>query len=473
VLQQSVCYVSPARAMLLPQGVVMRPFMLVVALLLCPPALADLVTAQIAYQKGDYERAFHDYRELAELGQPTAQLNLAIMYARGEGTRQSDLYAYAWASLAAESGHAGAESLVNSLRSLLAPGSEKIAEDIAAPYRRAALNARLMPSIEDDEGTERQCKFVSFPRVEYPDDANRRGIQGNVAVEFTVMAEGTTRNPRILYAVPAGVFDVTARSAILHTRYPTLAAGVRPIHCRLMFRFAANGQRADDYPKLGPLVETTRKQAQSGDPAAEYLYGMLLAGLPQLGEHQKDALPWFLKSAQSGNRHAQYMVGSSLLSGTGCRCEETKAEVWLRKAAEADEPDAQVTLAQFALRGTPDAVDTGKAKTWLERAVAGGSHDGMLCLSALLAATPFAALRDPPRALSLLDKVRKDLGGDPVEFEIRAAAEAASGAFGKAVDSERHALARAQELHWDLAPLNERLAHYQAGQAWYGNLLAL
>jgi hypothetical protein len=56
--------------------------MLVVALLLCPAARADLFTAQLAYGKGDYERAFKDYRELAELGQPVAQYNSRRMRCR-------------------------------------------------------------------------------------------------------------------------------------------------------------------------------------------------------------------------------------------------------------------------------------------------------------------------------------------------------------------------------------------------------
>src|SRR5581483_699823 len=54
---------------------------------------ADLLSAQLAYSKGDYEKAFQDYRDLAELGQPTAQYNLAIMYAKGQGVRQSELEA--------------------------------------------------------------------------------------------------------------------------------------------------------------------------------------------------------------------------------------------------------------------------------------------------------------------------------------------------------------------------------------------
>jgi hypothetical protein len=35
------------------------------------------------------------------------------------------------------------------------------------------------------------------------------------------------------------------------------------------------------------------------------------------------------------------------------------------------------------------------------------------------------------------------------------------------------AIDQAKRLKWDLAPLNERLARYESGQAWYGNLLIL
>src|ERR1700719_987654 len=126
--------------MLVRSGGTMRALLLLVAVLLCAAARADLFTAQLAYQKADYERAFKDYRELAELGQPLAQHNLAIMYAQGRGVRQSELNAFAWATLAVENGDPSAQSLVDELRPQLAPGSEKLAAEIGAPFRRAALD---------------------------------------------------------------------------------------------------------------------------------------------------------------------------------------------------------------------------------------------------------------------------------------------------------------------------------------------
>jgi uncharacterized protein len=443
------------------------------AALLCAPAVADLFSAQTAYQQGDYERALHDYRELAELGQATAQYNLASMYARGEGTRQSDIYAYAWATLAAESGESRGQALADLLRPQLAPGSEKIANDIAAPFRRAELDARLMPRIEGDSLDAGACVMVRQPSLPYPAEAAGKGIQGSVFAEFVVMRDGRARHPHLVYAIPLGVFEDTVRRGMLTAQYRARPPGATPAHCRLMIRFVEATVSKANYPRLVELANVTEKKAEAGDLQAQTLYGMLLTGLPQLGHGPKDGLPWFLKAAQAGARTAQYEVGASLLDGVGCQCEATKGEVWLRKAAEADQPDAQVTLAQYALRGAPDAKDTAQAKVWLERAVANSSRDGMLYLSALLAATPVAELRDPKRSLLLLDAVKSDLPGDPAQFEIRAAAQASAGAFADAVKSEQRAISMATRLGWDLGPLNERLTSYQNQQPWFGNLLEM
>jgi hypothetical protein len=438
-------------------------------------ATADLVSGGKAYESGDYDRAFKDYLELAKLGQPTAQFNIAVMYARGEGTRASDIYAYAWATLAAENGVEKAKVLADSLRPKLAPGSEQIAADIEAQYGHAVLDQHLLPKIVTEEnsslGYRARCRpqHMYFPA--YPPEAQRQGIQGNVYVEFSIRPDGRSRNPRIIYAVPRELFDATARDALLHTEFAPAAAGNKPVECTMFFRFVMRGQNSQDYPKLDKLVHDTLSKAESGDPGAQMLYGMLLVGLPQLNKPRSQALPWFLKSAQAGVPIAQFQVGYSLLKGWGCDCEENKGVDWLRLAAQAGEADAEVTLAMYALRGDPDEARQTQAKLWLEQAAASGNHDGQLYLAALLAAAPGAETRDPKRALALLDEVFRGVRDDPTAFEIRAAAQASSGDFKEAVKSEDKAISEAQHLKWDLAPLNERLARYTGNQPWYGPLL--
>ena len=282
---------------------------------------------------------------------------------------------------------------------------------------------------------------MTAPSMEYPPEARQRGISGNVFLEYTVAPDGSARNPHIVYAVPKDTFDETARAGALATRYP-VQPGVA--HCHVMYRFEWGDANAKDYPRLQQFVDKTLKSANDGDPGAQYVYGLLLAGLPQLGKSPSDALPWFLKAAQSGSPAGQYQVGSSLLFGIGCRCEATKGEVWLQRAAEAGQTDAQVTLGTYALRGNPGAAETQMAQLWLERAVARNDPDGIYYLSALLAATPDEHVRNPKRALYLLEQLKRDHDGNPSILEIRAAAQAAAGDFSAAKSSEGHALDQAK-----------------------------
>jgi len=207
------------------------------------PAFADLVSASTAYQKGDYARALQDFRELAELGQPTAQYDLAVMYANGQGTRQSDIYAYAWASLAAENGLEKAKTLADALRPNLAPGSEKIAADIQAQFGNAVLDARLNPKIvQTAENEDRaRCSPLHAYVPPYPDDARMRGVQGQVYVEFSVKADGRSRNPRIILAVPEGTFEPTVRDALLHSEFGAAPADQPPIQCTIVLPLRHSG----------------------------------------------------------------------------------------------------------------------------------------------------------------------------------------------------------------------------------------
>jgi hypothetical protein len=65
----------------------------------------------------------------------------------------------------------------------------------------------------------------------------------------------------------------------------------------------------------------------------------------------------------------------------------------------------------------------------------------------------------------------KDIGEDPVRYEIRAAAQASHGDFKRAADAEQEAIFGARSLNWGLSPLEQRLAGYWSGKPYYGDLL--
>ena len=451
-----------------------RAALLLATAAISAPSFADLFTSQTAYQKGDFDTAFKGFRELAELGQPKAQYNLAIMYARGEGTRESDINAYAWAEIAGDNGNPQGKLLADKVRPYLAPGSESLAEDIRARFGPPALTERLMPKAlasADDELMRTRCKPVANAFPTYPLQALDEGVQGEVFVAFTLMPDGHARNPRILYAIPRKAFEQTVRSRIMSSGFGVAPAGSAPLQCTLFYRFVIEGKGLSDYDSLKAFMVKIRKRAEEGDPGAQLVYGMAISGLPQLSRPRSEALPWFLKAAQAGSPAAQFQVGYSLLNGLGCRCEESKALVWLARAAASDEPDAQVALGAYALRDRSDPDALKRAKVWLERAVAQDSHDGTLYLSALLSTAPDAQLRDPKRGLDLIDKMFAGIKEDPTAFEIRAAAQAALARFPEAVNNEQTAINMARKIGWDVSALNERLSSYQGNQPWYGDLL--
>ncbi|MGH8313935.1 MAG: TonB family protein [Steroidobacterales bacterium] len=443
------------------------------ALLAAASAHADLYSAQLAYEKKDFEASFKEFKALAELGHPLAQYDLAIMYARGEGAERNSVYAYAWATLAAESGMEGARKFAEQLEPNLSPASLNFAHDIEARFNRAALDKRLMPrmlaGVEYSDRT--PCRKEKMAIPEYPGAASMQGIQGQVFVEFTVMPDGRARLPRMIYAVPPKFFESAVRDGVLHSKFtPAMIDGKRvPCTAVFMYRFVT-GDSSAQYNGLDTIVKKTLAQAEAGDPHSQALYGFLIAGLPQLNKSYDDALPWLLKAAQAGMPVAQYQVGYSLLHGRGCECEENKAAEWLRKAAEADQPDAQVTLARYALREVDDEASAKRALVWLERA-ARQNADGKFYLAALLASSPVDDVRDAKRAGELIEEVFKDFDDDPTTFEIRAAARAGVGDFKGALVDQNKALAKARKLEWDVRPQNGRLKQYQAHQPWRGDSL--
>lgn len=444
------------------------------------PAWADLYTASSEYKQGDYAHAFAEFLALAELGQPQAQFNVAAMYESGQGVDRSDIHAYAWATLAAQNGFPGAQKMADETRPRLAPGSERIAAWFTAPYTPAALTQRLLPgtgiSTHKDATALRQwvaqCHPVRVDEMVYPSEASEQGTEGNAFVAFTLMPDGTARIPRVILDVPPGVFAAATRKSILGDRFAPLPEGSKPIHCVSFYRFVTGrGSAMSDYPRLAAYLNEVKRSAEGGDPNSQLTYGMLLVGLPQLNKTSNAGLPWFLRAAQAGLPLGQFEIGYSLLVGIGCQRDELKAVRWLRMAADQNEPNAEVSLAMEAMEGSPGFGDMTTARGWLEKAAAQGNLNGKLYLSALLAAAPDPAVRDPRRALELLGPVMSELDDDPTAREIQAAAQAAEGDFTDAVSSEKSAIRQAHYLKWDLAPLKGRLADYQAGKPWYGDLL--
>ena len=78
--------------------------------LITPLSAGTLEDAATARERGDYSTALRLFRLLAEKGDPRAQSNLGVMYAKGEGVPQNYAEALKWFRLGADQGNARAQS---------------------------------------------------------------------------------------------------------------------------------------------------------------------------------------------------------------------------------------------------------------------------------------------------------------------------------------------------------------------------
>ena len=88
----------------------LTPILLALALTMSTPVVAQTFDQAVAaYNNGDYQNAFIDFKKLAEQGNAEAQTWLGMMYSKGKGIPEDDQEAVDWYRKAAEQGDAEAQ----------------------------------------------------------------------------------------------------------------------------------------------------------------------------------------------------------------------------------------------------------------------------------------------------------------------------------------------------------------------------
>ncbi len=122
-------------------------------------ALLVLLTAQgnvlagwdegvAAYDSGDYATALKEFRPLAEQGEASAQGNLGVMYAKGQGVPQDYKEAVKWYRRAAEQGDATAQ---NNLGGMYFDG-----KGVSPDYVQAHMWFNLAAAAGNDEAVKKR-----------------------------------------------------------------------------------------------------------------------------------------------------------------------------------------------------------------------------------------------------------------------------------------------------------------------------
>jgi uncharacterized protein len=441
---------------------------------------ADLYSAAAAADKKDFERAFELYREVAEMGQPEAQENIAVMYVNGEGVKRDNVLGYAWAAVAVENGGGdAAKGIVAQLEPHLTTGARTRVAELQSKFGKEALEKSLLPvlAVRMDPPNPPSAQDCSMSRVANPDDyypveARNQGISGDVLITNLVYGDGRAHDPRATHSFPPDVFVVAGRAVALKNVLSPKKVGGVAVPCQIKYKVKFSVRAGGQADTLKAQIGATRERAKHGDPMAQLAYAIVIDNRWDLAEKGELPIWWYLKAAQAGIPAAQHIVGAYALSGTYVKQDEAKGLLWLNKAASAGNPDAQNELANYYLQKSPDAAALASAVDWFGKAVAGGSRDAQFYFAAMLATGADVVLRDPARSLDLIEKAKPDFGMNPIWFEIRAAAYAGKGDFENAQKDQATAVSRAKKLGWNTAPLAARLAEYKSGKPWTGDLFA-
>jgi uncharacterized protein len=440
------------------------------ALALCATARADFNAALADYKAGHFDSARRQFTAMAELGDCSSQFNLGVMVLQGQGGPKDVGAGVGWLKAAAAN---GCQELVGgrveALKGSLSLQEERKAADVLDHYGHDALHAAGIVDPVLDCPDRSRAAVLQAPTPEYPQAGNHRN--GLVIAELTIGVDGRPRDPEILFVAPDEAFAAAAVEAWLHSRFTPASRDGKPVEARQQVRmpFAIAGGEA---LWSSAAYKGARAAAEAGDPAAEYLVGLAATADPSLGVGLARGTELVIFAARDGNPKAQYWLGEQLRSVQACHPKQSGAE-WLRHAAAGGDASAQVALAADLVSASPSDAQVGEARGLLQRAAAADSYYARKHLVALLAASPLAALRDPPTAQQVAAKLAAGgIQSDPQMFEALAVAAAAGGDFARAVAQQETAIRKAHDLAWNTRAMEERLAAYKGGKPWQGDLFA-
>ena len=319
----------------------------------CVIAWAGLPEADRAYETGNYENAFNEYRILAERGDVRAQVNVGWMNYYGEGVPQDKGQALIWYRKAAEQGDI--TSMFN-----LAYGYEHgdgVGQDLNESRRWYRTIAEQKNALERLD-FERLTKKMLPPNAVH-DQAARvwsgqkkalavttadETIKAAAAVEIAEAARLKTAPGK--EKQPGGAAASQSQETRTHAspgpaEVPaTTAPGPAGAADARMPEGGKDGLPVSPSTKTGverfqdPRLEEIRRAAETGDANAQVALGWIYSSGNGIPVDKARAARWYRLAAEKGNLNAQRALGWMYFEGQGVERDLKESALWYHKAAD-------------------------------------------------------------------------------------------------------------------------------------------
>ena len=127
-------------------------------------------------------------------------------------------------------------------------------------------------------------------------------------------------------------------------------------------------------------LQILKPLADSGDPEAQKIMGIMYDYGHGVAKDQQEALKWHLRAAEQGNPDVQYHVGAKYFHGEGTTQDYAAAAKWWELAANGGQVDAQFNLGLMYYRGMALAKDDARAAQLFQLASELGHADAQYVL---------------------------------------------------------------------------------------------
>ena len=295
----------------------MKLLSLLLALLLSSMALADTQKGISAYKKRNYSAALTEFRESANLGEPTAIYFLGIMYANGRGVEKDLRKGARMVATSAKRGSPYGQFFMgyyflkkegNTTRALYWIG--KSAKQSFAPAQ-SVLGWMYNSGIGVKQNFPEAYKWY-----------DKAAKQGDISAQYNIGQ---------LYRKGQGVEKSAATALMWYKR--AAAKGNARAQLRVAYMF------------------------DTGE------------GVPK---DRSEAAVWYEKAAKQGNPNAQSNLGHMYLKGEGVEKDEKVALIWIRNAAQQKYAKAQYLLGMIYSSGLGVEKDLITAYAWFDVAIKNG-----------------------------------------------------------------------------------------------------
>ncbi|MBF0502710.1 MAG: SEL1-like repeat protein [Candidatus Riflebacteria bacterium] len=320
---------------------------------------STLGAAENAYRANDFEKAFSMFSKLAESGDPVAQLRLANLYYRGEGTEKDEQTGASWLRKAAEGGVSEARCALGAF-SLTGEGVPESASEAVFWFRLSAEQGNLQAMNE-------------LRKLLLSKNAATRDVPEGMRWLHAAAERGdpdAQLNLGLLLYLGEGV-EKDLVSAVALFRQAALQNDARAQFSLGVAYDHGEGVAVDKSEALSWY----KKAAEQGYPIAMFNLGQMYGTGDGVTKDENEAFQWFLKAAKTGNTKAQYSVALRFALGKGTPQSASEAAHWFQVSAEHGCVEAQYNLGCLYEQGQGVPKDPGNALKWFLKASESGDAD--------------------------------------------------------------------------------------------------